>query len=105
MMDVNITFFQVSYYIIPEVKTIVETIRARNPCSLPVFYLTWGKRDGDYINCNDGNLNYLCSFEGIQDRLTESYSTYAYITQPARVAPAGEAWRDYPNRAALFTSG
>jgi len=88
-------------YIIPEAKTIVDTIRAKNPCTVPVFFLTWGKRDGDSQNCNNGN--YFCTFEGIQDRLTESYTTFAYLNQPARVAPAGEAWRNYPNRGALFT--
>merc|ERR1712142_583922 len=88
-------------YIIPEAATIVDTIRSKNQCTLPVFFLTWGKRDGDSQNCNNGN--YFCSFEGIQDRLTESYSTFAYLNQPAKVAPAGEAWRTYANRAALFT--
>jgi len=89
-------------YIIPEAKTIVDTIRAKNPCTVPVFFLTWGKRDGDSQNCANGN--YFCTFEGIQDRLTESYTTFAYLNQPAKVAPAGEAWRNYPNRGALFTS-
>ena len=84
---------QVYHYIIPEAKTIVETIRAKNPCTLPVFFLTWGKRDGDSQNCAGGN--YFCTFEGIQDRLTESYTTFAYLNQPAAVAPAGEAWRLY----------
>jgi len=88
-------------YIVPEAKTIVDTIRAKNPCTVPVFFLTWGKRDGDSQNCNSGN--YFCSFEGIQDRLTESYSTFAYLNQPAKVAPAGEAWRNYPDRSSLFT--
>jgi len=91
----------VYHYIIPEAKTIVETIRAKNPCTLPVFFLTWGKRDGDSQNCAGGN--YFCTFEGIQDRLTESYTTFAYLNQPAAVAPAGEAWRLYSNRGALFT--
>jgi len=66
-----------------------------------VFFLTWGKRDGDSQNCADGN--YFCTFEGIQNRLTESYSTFAYLNQPAKVAPAGEAFRNYSNRGALFT--
>ena len=30
---------------------------------------------------------------GIQDQLTAAYATMAYVTQPASVAPAGEAWR------------
>merc|ERR1712106_117195 len=88
-------------YIIPEAYAIVTAIRAKTPCTLPVFFLTWGKRDGDSQNCADGN--YFCTFEGIQTRLTESYSTFAYLNQPAKVAPAGEAFRNYSNRGALFT--
>ena len=30
------------------------------------------------------------------------YSVMAYSAQPASVAPAGEAWRSYPDRASLF---
>jgi len=91
----------VYYNIIPEANTIVQTIRDRNPCTMPVFFQTWGKRDGDSQNCADGN--YFCTFEGIQDRLTDSYNTFAYVTQPAKVAPAGEAFRTYGNRGVLFT--
>ena len=39
---------------------------------------------------------------GIQDQLTAAYTTMAYVTQPASVAPAGEAWRTYSNRNGLF---
>ena len=35
-----------------------------------------------------------------QDRLTDSYSTFAYANQPARVAPAGEV-STAPRSAAL----
>ena len=45
----------------------------------------------------------LCTFDGVQDQLTQAYSTMAYVTQPASVAPAGEAWRLYTNRNALFS--
>ena len=86
--------------VIPEAKTIVDTIRAKNPCTVPVFFLTWGKRDGDTQNCANGN--YFCTFEGIQDRLTKNYKNLACLNQPARVAPAGEAWRNYSNRDVLF---
>merc|ERR1711874_637335 len=38
------------------------------------------------------------------DQLTEAYSTMAYVSQPAKVAPAGEAWRTYANRNSLFAN-
>ena len=37
-----------------------------------------------------------------QEQLTNAYSTFAYVSQPAAVAPAGEAWAAYSNRTALF---
>lgn len=92
---------QVYYYTLPHTRTLVNAIREKNSCSLPVFYQTWGKQNGDSQNC--GNGNYFCTFEGIQDRLTESYNTFAYVNQPAVVAPAGEAWRTWSNRDELFS--
>ena len=81
----------------------METIRAKNPCTVPVFFQTWGKRGGDSMNCPTFHEdNWMCTFEGIQGRLTESYSTFAYLNQPAKVAPAGEGFRIYENTAALF---
>ena len=93
-------YSQVYYYSLPHTVTLVNAIRAKNICTVPVFYQTWGKRDGDQ-NCYNGN--YFCTFEGIQNRLTESYNTFAYVNQPAIVAPAGEAWRTWPNRNELFS--
>ena len=87
--------------ILPDTVTLVQAMRAANPCTVPIFYQTWGKRDGDTNNCQNGATS-LCTFEGIQDQLTESYNTFAYVNQPAKVAPAGEAWRTYSDRNSLF---
>jgi len=88
--------------IVPETRTLVNAIRANDPCTIPMFFLTWGKRDGDSQNC--AGYTKLCTFEGVQERLTESYTTFAYLNQPASVAPVGPAWQDYPSRNSLFTS-
>merc|ERR1712038_786484 len=90
--------------IIPDVMTLTETMREANVCTLPVFFQTWGKRDGDTQNCNPGEYPDLCTFEGVQDQLTEAYTTMAYVSQPSKVAPAGEAWRTYANRNSLFAN-
>jgi len=92
----------VNYYIVPETVVLGNAIKATNPCTVPLFYQTWGKRDGDSQNC--GNHDLFCSYEGIQDQLTQSYNTYAYVNQPAKVAPVGEAWRTYSNRNSLFAA-
>merc|ERR1719397_1718164 len=91
-------------YILPDVMTLVQTMRETNACTLPVFFQTWGKRDGDTGNCSPAPYDALCTFEGVQDQLTQAYSTMAYVSQPAKVAPAGEAWRTYPGRNSLFAN-
>ena len=89
--------------ILPDVRTLVQTMRETNVCTLPVFFQTWGKMDGDTGNCGPAPWDALCTFEGVQDQLTEAYNTMAYVAQPSKVAPAGEAWRTYPDRNSLFS--
>merc|ERR1712183_1215868 len=89
-------------YIIPNVLTLTKTMRDTNVCTLPVFFQTWGKRDGDTMNCSPAPYDALCTFDGVQDQLTQAYNTMAYVSQPSKVAPVGEAWRTYPNRNSLF---
>merc|ERR1719150_2444945 len=84
-----------------DVAAISRAIQETNPCTQPVFFLTWGKRDGDTQNCNNGNK--FCTFDGVQDLLTQAYLSMAYVAQPASVAPAGEAWRSYSDRNSLFS--
>ena len=89
-----------NYYILPDVGKISRAIQETNPCTMPVFFLTWGKRDGDSQNCAIHDS--FCSYGGIQTSLTQAYSMMAYSAQPASVAPAGEAWRIYSDRNSLF---
>ena len=51
-------------YIMQDVAAISRAIQETNPCTQPVFFLTWGKRDGDSQNCHIHES--FCSFEGIQ---------------------------------------
>jgi len=91
-------------YILPDVLTLVQTMKETNVCTLPVFFQTWGKRDGDTHNCSPAPYDALCTYDGVQDQLTQAYNTMAYVSQPAKVAPAGEAWRTYANRNSLFAN-
>merc|ERR1712173_287331 len=75
-------------YILPDVLTLVQTMKETNVCTLPVFFQTWGKRDGDTHNCSPAPYDALCTYDGVQDQLTQAYNTMAYVSQPAKVAPA-----------------
>merc|ERR1712107_785604 len=59
---------------------------------------------GDTHNCSPAPYDALCTYDGVQDQLTQAYNTMAYVSQPAKVAPAGEAWRTYANRNSLFAN-
>ena len=79
-------------YIIPDVMTLVQTMRETNSCTLPVFFQTWGKRDGDTQNCSPAPYDGLCTFEGVQDQLTQAYNTMAYVSQPAKGRLSAQKW-------------
>ncbi len=52
-----------------------------------VFYMTWGRRDGDKQNAKR-----FPTYATMQDALSESYSRAARIAD-AELAPVGEVWR------------
>ena len=60
----HLLWSQVNAMILPDVAAISRAIQETNPCTQPVFFLTWGKRDGDSQNCHIHES--FCSFEGIQ---------------------------------------
>merc|ERR1712038_1276768 len=61
--------------ILPDVRILVQAMRETNVCTLPVFFQTWGKRDGDTGNCSPAPWDGLCTFKGVQDQLTQAYNT------------------------------
>lgn len=81
---------QVSNQVYPYAESLVNSIRAANPCTQPIFYMTWGRENGDTNNCEF--YEPLCTYEGMQERLIQSYNEMA-MDNEALVAPVGEAWR------------
>jgi len=74
---------------------LVEAIRSKDECTIPVFYQTWGRLDGL------GGM----TFHQMQDMITTSYSAFARASKPASVAPVGEAFRDFGDtRQSLYAS-
>ena len=81
---------QVATQTFPYARVLDSLIRDNNSCTETVFYMTWGKKYGDQQNC--GGYPILCTFDGVQSRLTESYVQMANDNN-ALVAPAGRAWQ------------
>ncbi|MBI1194124.1 MAG: hypothetical protein GC205_13275 [Bacteroidetes bacterium] len=74
----------------PYAQSLVEALRGANPCTSPVFYMTWGRENGDDENC--GSYPPVCSYDGMQGRLRDSYLQMAQDNDAA-VAPVGMAWK------------
>ncbi|MCS7028334.1 MAG: PKD domain-containing protein [Bacteroidia bacterium] len=65
-------------------------ITKNNPCSETVFFMTWGRKNGDAANCP--SYPPVCTYNGMQARLRQSYLQMA-INQHGSVAPVGAAWK------------
>ncbi len=74
----------------PYAEQLVDLIENNSDCSKALFFMTWGRRDGDAGNCEF--FEPLCTYEGMQQRLIDSYTEMAE-TNDASVAPVGVAWR------------
>ena len=81
---------QVATNVYPFAEQLVEAVRAGNPCSLPLFYMTWGRKDGDSDNC--ATYPPVCTYEGMQARLRDSYLEMGQQNR-AGIAPVGVVWQ------------
>lgn len=80
---------QVASDCFPFAEDLVEAIKSNNECTEPIFFMTWGRREGDQSNCQF--YPPLCTFEGMNGRLRESYLQMG-SDNSATVAPCGAAW-------------
>lgn len=60
-----------------------------NPCAETMFYMTWGKKNGDAGNC--ASYPVICTYGGVAMRLRESYLEMTQDND-ASCAPVGVAW-------------
>lgn len=81
---------QVASDVYPYAQQLNDTIKKYNPCSETVFYMTWGRENGDAGNC--GGWPPVCTYEGMDDLLRERYEIMA-ADNDAEVAPVSVVWR------------
>lgn len=81
---------QVQTDVYPYATKLDSLIHANDSCTETMFYMTWGKKNGDASNC--AGYPILCTFWGVQQRLRESYMEMGQTNQ-ATVAPVGMAWK------------
>lgn len=78
----------------PYAKQLCDSIRSANACTEIMFYMTWGRKNGDMSNCS--TYSPVCTYNGMQARLRESYTLFkdSFMTS---MAPVGVAWKNFRN--------
>lgn len=81
---------QVATGVYPFAKKLDSLIRDNNSCTETMFYMTWGRKNGDASNC----VAYppICTYDGMQAGLRTSYLQMAQDNN-AVTAPVGAAWK------------
>jgi len=82
---------QVEAEVYPYAAILDSLIQASNPCAETVFYMTWGRKNGDASNCP--NWPPVCTYEGMDSLLRLRYMEMG-VNNNAIVSPVGAVWRN-----------
>lgn len=95
---------QVQSECFPYAQQLCDLIRNSTPDAEIVFYMTWGRKNGDASNC--ANYPPLCTYEGMDSLLYWRYLQMAEDNH-ATVSPVGRVWhvlRDNHPEIELYSS-
>ncbi|MDO4729143.1 MAG: T9SS type A sorting domain-containing protein [Bacteroidota bacterium] len=81
---------QIEQIMFPYANTLCNMIRENYSCSVPLFYNTWGRKNGDASNCPIHPP--VCTYEGMDNLLQERYRTMAEQNNGV-IAPVAAVWR------------
>ena len=81
---------EVDTEVYPYAHALDSIIHTNDSCTQTMFLMTWGHANGDPMNC--GTYPAICTYDGMQQRLRESYLQMA-LDNHAIVAPVGAAWK------------
>ena len=89
---------QVASEVFPYAEILCDSIRANNECTRPIFYMTWGRENGDASNC--AVWPPVCTYEGMDSLLNLRYRIMGNDND-AYVSPVGAVWNyireNYPD--------
>lgn len=80
---------QVATEVYPFADSLARRINENDSCTTVMFYMTWGRKNGDASNC--AFYPPVCTYEGMQARLRESYLQMGEWY--GEVAPVGATWK------------
>ncbi len=95
---------QVMTQMFPYADSLCNKIRQANSCTIPLFFMTWGREEGDSYNCP--NWPPVCTYEGMDSLLNLRYRMVA-DSNNAYVSPVGAVWhyiRDNHPKINLYAS-
>ncbi len=81
---------QVETSVYPYATALNNQILANNSCTETLFYMTWGRKNGDAQNCPMWPP--ICTYFGMDDLLAQRYLQMA-TDNNAEVSPVGAVWR------------
>ncbi len=88
---------QVEMSVYPYATQLDSLIHVSNPCARTLFYVTWGRKNGDAANC--ASFPPICTYLGMDSMLQLRYTNMAEMNQAA-LSPVAMVWRkirnDYP---------
>ncbi|MAQ69704.1 MAG: hypothetical protein CMD23_01240 [Flavobacteriales bacterium] len=82
--------WQVEEEVFPYATQLNELITNYNNCGQTIFFMTWGRENGDQGNC--ANWPPVCTYEGMDDLIQERYIMMANENEAA-LSPVGAVWR------------
>jgi PKD repeat protein len=77
---------------LPYALKLDSLINKVDSCTETMFYMTWGRKNGDLTNC--ASLPEICTYNGMQNLLSAAYLNIAKSAKGS-VAPVGEVWRKF----------
>ncbi len=88
---------QVQTDVFPYARMLDSLVNSASPCGETVFYMTWGRKNGDASNCV--NWPPVCTYSGMDSLLNLRYSMMA-DSNSAFLSPVGKVWnyirQNYP---------
>ena len=81
---------QVQADVFPYAKQLDQMIKAADSCAKTVFYMTWGRKNGDQSNC--AFFPPLCTYQGMDSMLQLRYTMMA-DSNNAVLNPVAKVWR------------
>ena len=92
----------VELYVFPFAQQLVDSVYNHNPCAEPMFYMTWGRKNGD----TEFGYPPMNTYEGMDSLL---YARYMQMGEDndASVCPVGRVWhylRDHHAEIELYMS-